>query len=256
MPCYNGERTLREAVNSALQQTFTDWELLVVDDGSTDGSPAILAEMAQQDPRIRVLRNASPGGAAAARNRALSEARARFIGFLDCDDAWMTYKLETQLKEMTAVNAALSSGAYEVMDRSSRTIGQFRPRSGVLTYRALLGYNRIGTLTAMLDRSLCGDVRFNPELPQSEDYQLWLSILKRGLTGICLRETLARYRVHGGTLSSNKLSVARARWRVYREFEKHSLLASAFYSLSYTFTGFMKVISMRRQQFFPPVGRA
>jgi teichuronic acid biosynthesis glycosyltransferase TuaG len=248
MPCYNGEVTLREAVDSVIRQTFTDWELLLVDDGSTDGSPALLAAMTREDARIRVLRNPKPGGAAAARNRALSEARGRYVAFLDCDDAWMPQKLDTQLRAMTDADAALSSTAFEVMDHAGKTIGRFAPRPGRLTYRALLGYNRIGTITTMLDRSLCGDVRFHPGLPQSEDYQLWLSILKRGLTGICLKETLARYRIHGGTLSSNKWSVARTRWRVYREFEKQNVFVSAFYWLSYTVTGFMKVVSMRRQQ--------
>ncbi len=249
-PCYNGEATLREAVDSALQQTFTGWELLIVDDGSTDGSRDMIGEIARQDPRIRVFRNERPGGASAARNRALSEARGRYVAFLDCDDAWLPQKLETQLREMTAANAALSSGAFDVMDGTGTIIGRFRPRPGILTYRALLGYNRIGTITAVLDRSLCGDIRFHPGLPQSEDYQLWLSILKRGLTGICLPDTLAKYRIHGGTLSSNKWSVACARWRVYREFEKQGVLVSVFYSLSYTLTGFMKVIAMRRERLF------
>jgi teichuronic acid biosynthesis glycosyltransferase TuaG len=250
MPCYNAQRTLRQAVDSALQQTFPDWELLIVDDGSSDKSAAMLAGFASQEPRIRVFRNRKPSGAAAARNLALSEARGRYVAFLDSDDAWLPHKLETQLREMTAAKAALSSGAFEAMDAEGRTIGLFRPRPGLLTYRALLGNNRIGTVTTMLDRSLCGDVRFNPTLPQSEDYHLWLSILKRGLTGICLGDTLAKYRVHGGTLSSNKLSVARTRWRVYREFEHHGVAASAFYFVSYSIWGVMKTIAMHRQRLF------
>jgi teichuronic acid biosynthesis glycosyltransferase TuaG len=250
MPCYNAQRTLQQAVDSALQQTFPDWELLIVDDGSSDESAAMLARFASQEPRIRVFRNRKPSGAAAARNLALSEARGRYVAFLDSDDAWLPHKLETQLREMTAAKAALSSGAFEAMDADGRTIGLFRPRPGLLTYRALLGNNRIGTVTTMLDRSLCGDVRFNPTLPQSEDYHLWLSILKRGLTGICLPDTLAIYRVHGGTLSSNKLSVARTRWRVYREFEHHSVAASAFYFVSYSIWGVMKTLAMHRRRLF------
>jgi glycosyltransferase involved in cell wall biosynthesis len=251
MPCYNGAATLREAVESAFDQTFPGWELLIVDDGSSDDSPSLLRELSARDKRIRVFRNEKPSGASTARNRALAEAQGRYVAFLDADDAWLPHKLETQLREMTASNAALSSGAFEAMDRDGKHIGYFKPRPGVLTYRSLLGYNRVGTVTTMLDRQLCGDVRFTPDLPQSEDYQLWLSILRRGLRGICLPDVLAKYRVHGGTLSSNKLTVAKTRWRVYREFEKVGVVMSTLYSLSYTVGGFLKMVAMRRQQLFP-----
>src|SRR3712207_3932329 len=100
MPCHNGERTLQQSIGSAIAQTFTEWELIVVDDGSADSSPKLLDQLAASDERIRVFRNDRPSGAAAARNRALEEARAQYIAFLDCDDVWLPHKLETQLRAM------------------------------------------------------------------------------------------------------------------------------------------------------------
>jgi teichuronic acid biosynthesis glycosyltransferase TuaG len=252
MPCHNAERTLAQAIQSVAAQTYTRWELVVVDDGSTDRSTAILHDMAAADPRIRVIRNERASGASAARNAALADTRCRYVAFLDSDDAWAPRKLEVQLREMEAHGAALSCGWYDVMDGEGNITGEVRPKAGTLAYRDILGNNPVGTLTAMLDRSLCGDVRFNTQLPKSEDYYLWLSILKRGLPGICIGEVLGVYRVHGNTLSSNKLSAAKNRWRVYREFEGYGLLPSALYLAVYAVTGALKMIFMRQRRLRPP----
>lgn len=250
MPCYNGERTVQQAVDSVLRQTFADWELLIVDDGSTDGSRTLLEKLAATDTRIRVFRNPTPSGVATARNRALTETRGRYIAFLDCDDAWLPHKLEIQMEAMQTHNAALVCGAYDVMNASGALIGSVEPGPGIVTYRSLLRNNSVGCLTAMIDHSLCGDVRFHPGLPKGEDYQVWLSILKRGLTGVCLQEKLAIYRVHGTTLSSNKFSAARHRWRVYREFEGQNIFTSAGYFVMYALTGIRKMLSMHRLRLF------
>lgn len=248
MPSYNAERTVEQAVRSVLSQTFTGWELLIVDDGSVDGSPAILRRLAEEDSRIRVLRNPEPTGASAARNFALSEATGRYITFLDSDDAWLPHKLALQLKAMQASGAALSCGAYHVMDGEGAIIGQVQPHPGIVTYRSLLFNNAVGCLTAMIDRAVCGDVRFDPKLPRGEDYQLWLSVLKQGAVGVCVPDTLALYRVHGKTLSSNKLSSARTRWLIYREYEHQSILMSAFYFTAYAVTGVLKSLAMRKRR--------
>jgi teichuronic acid biosynthesis glycosyltransferase TuaG len=249
MPCHNGERTLRQAVESVLAQTFTDWELVIVDDGSTDGSASIIEQMAAAEPRIRLLRNTTPSGAAAARNRALRETYARYVAFLDSDDAWLPDKLQVQLRAMQDSGAALACSSYDVMDGDGKITGTVHADSGKLTYHQALGYNPIGCLTVVLDRSLCGAVQFDPTLPRSEDYQLWLSILRQGLIGISVSDTLGLYRVHGKSLSSNKLAAARCRWLVYRGFERLGLLASTYYFIVYAATGVVKMLRMRQRRF-------
>ena len=249
MPCHNGERTLAQAIESVLQQTFHDWELVIVDDGSTDGSRGIIEKYQADEPRIRLLVNARPsGGASVARNRALQETNARYVAFLDSDDAWLPHKLAMQMEALAKHGAALCCCSYDVMDGNGVIIGSVNPKPGILRYASLVGNNPVGTLTAVLDRELCGEVRFDTTLPRSEDYQLWLSILKRGLIGICLENTLALYRVHGNTLSSNKFSAAQNRWRVYREFEQHNLLTSVYYFSRYAITGLFKMLAMRRNR--------
>jgi teichuronic acid biosynthesis glycosyltransferase TuaG len=252
MPCHNGGRTIEQAVRSVMAQTFIAWELIIVDDGSTDDSPDRIAALAAGDHRIRIIRNDKPSGAGAARNAALRSTRARYVAFLDCDDAWLPEKLSIQLQAMEDAGAALACGPYDVMDGAGTITGHVAPPPGPLSYRAMLANDLVGCLTAVLDRSQCGDVRFNTELPKSEDYQLWLSILKRGLRGICVPETLGIYRVHGNTLSSNKFSAARNRWRVYREFQKHNLITSAFFFSIYAVTGVLKMMSMQRNRVLGP----
>jgi teichuronic acid biosynthesis glycosyltransferase TuaG len=248
MPCHNGAHTIAQAVQSVIEQTFMNWELIVVDDGSTDQSPKIIRDFAARDVRIRSVRNEKASGAANARNQALRLTRARYVAFLDADDAWLPGKLDAQLNRMQEHGAALACGAYDVMDAAGTIIGGVRPTPGFLTYRSMLTNCSVGALTAVLDRSLCGDIQFNSQLSTSEDYQLWLSLLRRGLTGICLPETVAVYRVHGKTLSSNKFTASRNRWRVYREFERYGFVASAFYFTLYAVIGLMKMGAMRRRR--------
>jgi teichuronic acid biosynthesis glycosyltransferase TuaG len=248
MPCHNGARTLSEAIESVAGQTYPQWELLIVDDGSTDGSRAIIDRYLARDSRIRLLSNPRPSGASAARNRALQETNARYVAFLDSDDTWKPDKVRRQLSALSEHGAALCCGAYEVMNASGEVIGGVNPTPGVLRYGDVLGNNPIGTLTTMLDRNLCGNIQFDTGLRTSEDFYLWLTILKRGVIGICLVDTLASYRVHGQTLSGNKLVAAKNRWRVYREFEKYGLLKSSFHFAHYALTGVIKVLEMRKNR--------
>ena len=245
MPCFNGARTVEQAIRSAFAQTYQDWELVVVDDGSRDASPAILRQLAASDVRVRILTNATPSGASIARNRALSEARGRYVAFLDADDAWLPSKLELQLRAMVESNAALVCSSYDIMNADGSITGNVRPKPGPLKYRSMLADNPIGTLTVLVDRKLCGDVRFQQNLRTSEDYQLWLSIIRRGLTAICLPDVLAVYRVHGSSLSSNKVLAARNRWRVYREFEQLSWPTSVILLAQYAVSGALKTVRMR-----------
>jgi teichuronic acid biosynthesis glycosyltransferase TuaG len=246
MPCHNGRDTLEESVRSLQAQTVGAWRLVIVDDGSTDGSSELIARLASEDQRIQVFTNASASGASAARNRALETARTRHVAFLDCDDVWLPRKLEVQMAAMAEHRAALVCSPYDIMDGEGQRIGHVAGKPGRLKYESVLGYNPIGCLTVLLDRSLCGDVRFDTRLPKSEDYHLWLQVLKSGQPGICVSETLAVYRVHSKSLSANKASAAGCRWRVYRDFEKFNLLKSSYYFALYAATGLWKARALRR----------
>lgn len=226
-PVWNAAATLGGTVASVRAQTFPDWELLLVDDASTDGSPALAAALAAADPRIRLLRRAGNGGAAEARNDAIRAARGRLIAFLDADDLWYPDKLARQTAFMAAHGHPLVYAGYRRIDADGRPLGTVRPPLRV-TREGLLRGNVIGCLTAVYDTAVFGKVEM-PPVRRRQDYGLWLALLKSVPAAHGLPEVLADYRVAPASLSGGKLGAARDTWALYRTVEGLSRPRAAFY---------------------------
>lgn len=248
MPTHNCAAYAAPAIQSALRQTHSNVEVLVVDDASHDGTVDVVEEAARQDARVRAVCLARNVGPARARNIAIEAARGRFIAFLDGDDLWEPAKLERQLAVLEAKGAVLSYTAYRKVDEDgwigSALIGV--PES--VTYGRLLGTNVIMCSTALYDSMTFGKWLM-PDIAKRQDLALWLRILRfldstprfrggRGTAGI--NEPLALYRVRQNSVSSNKVSAARFQWRVYRELEKLSVWQSAYYFGQYAYHGAVK----------------
>ena len=214
-PVWNAEGTLGEAVASLRAQTRGDWEMLLVDDGSTDGSRALAERLAAGEPRIRLLGWPDNRGAAAARNAGIRAARGRFIAFLDADDLWWPQKLAVQVGYMEATGAPFTFAAVRRIDAGGRPLGVVRVPARV-DHAGLLRGNAIPCQTAAYDRAHYGAAEM-PPLARRQDYGLWLRLLARGGEAHGLPEVLADYRVRPGSLSADKLVAAAATWRVYRE---------------------------------------
>lgn len=213
MPFRNAEKTLARAIKSISDQTFVDWEAVLVDDGSTDGSAAIAGQWAARDPRFRLLHMPRNLGAAQARNSGIRAARGRWIAFLDADDQWLSHKLTTQLPLLEA-GAPIVFSAYERVDLQGRVLGVVSARKRVRYHDALHG-NPIGCLTAVWDRNYFGPAQF-PACAMHEDYAFWLMLLRGGAEARGVPDVLARYQVAAGSLSSHKLQAARAVWQILR----------------------------------------
>ncbi len=228
MPVYNSAATLGAAVLSVLAQTHTDLELLVVDDASSDDSMDLLKDFARQDERV-LPESAPRGGAARARNRAITRARGDYVAFLDSDDMWLPTKVERQLDFAAAADAPLTfTSYYKVHAEYDGEAVDFTPNGRVVwardqvDYRAMLTQDHIGALTAMYDRTVLG-TRLMPDMRKRQDYALWLSIMRDGAPARGLREPLAVYRaLRVGSISSNKLALVSYNWTLYREHEQLS----------------------------------
>lgn len=240
-PCHNSGRWLDAAIASVRSQTFADWELLVVDDGSQDDSIAIVRRHSARDARVRVERLEQPRGGAASRNHGLRLAKGRFVAFLDADDLWRPSKLERQLALMTATGAGFSYTAYEKSSAEGRLSGRVFTPPAQVDYASLLRTCVIGCSTVMLDRDVLGP-RFFPELRRSHDYALWLSILRDGHLAYAVAEPLTIYRVRPKSLSANKAAKYLGTWDIYRKLEGLGFVASVRSMVSYAWHGFRKYL--------------
>lgn len=231
VPVYNVEKYIVETMDCVRAQTFSHWELLLVEDGSTDNSVAVIEEYVSRtgDERIRLIRQPSNMGAARARNRGLSEAEGRYIAYLDADDLWVPEKLEREIAFMQEKNAAFAFTGYEFADENGVGLGQVVRVPATLTYKEALKNTTIFTTTVMFDTA--GIDRNLLEMPiiKSEDTALWWKVLRNGYVAYGLDENLVKYRRAGKSLSSNKLEALRRIWNLYRKAEGMSLASSAYH---------------------------
>lgn len=256
MPARNAERTIAVAISSVRAQTFKDWELLIVDDASTDSTFSIITKWGIDEPRIRVLQQQSSGrnslGPAAARNLALNEARGRFIAFLDADDYWRPHKLDCQLEKMQKSGATFCYSSYVIFKDGAHAGRVFDVPESVCFHQMLKG-SVVGCSTVIYDRSVLGVQVFDDgrvELARSlwryffdrighEDYVAWMRLLsmidERNLTpaqGVA--EPLVFYRLTPNSVSSNKLKVA-----AYQFFNYSHMLKLRRWRLWSSFAGYV-----------------
>ena len=228
VPVYNAGRFLEETIGSVIRQEFQDWELLLVDDCSSDESVSIIETYAAQDKRIRLIRQTKNQGAAAARNRGVTKAQGRYIAFLDADDLWKPRRLSAQRRFMQEKQAGFVFSGYEFADCEGNGTGRIVNVPETLTYRQALKNTTIFTSTVLFDTErIPKELIFMP-LVKSEDTACWWNILRQGHTACGLNENLALYRRSGETLSSNKLEAIRRIWNLYRNVERLSLPYSLY----------------------------
>lgn len=229
-PLYNGEAYIEATIQSVLAQTYTNWEMLIVDDISTDHSSAIVQKYAQQDKRIRFFILETKGGASMARNKAIREAKGSYLAFLDADDLWKPEKLEKQLQYMKEKNIEFCYHHYSLINESGEPCNIRRIAPEKITYqRALLGCS-IGCLSVMVAVKNIGLIQ-TKRIDKRNDDALWLTILKRCHCGYLLDEDLAYYRVSSSSLSSgSKLKLLKYHYRLYRDIVEYDIIRSLFYT--------------------------
>jgi teichuronic acid biosynthesis glycosyltransferase TuaG len=235
MPAYNSEKYIASSIESVLRQSWQDWKLLIVDDGSHDTTLEIIRKYAGGDDRITVFSTEGNLGAAKARNLAIQYATGRFIAFLDSDDLWKARKLEKQIAFMQMHNLAFTFTSYDRIDELGNLINLHYVEKPV-TYHDLLKTCVIGCLTGMYDTKKLGKV-YMPDIRKRQDFGLWLRILKRVDAAYPISESLAQYRVRSGSVSANKLMAAKFTWSIYRDVEKLGLWHSAYYFVQYAAHG-------------------
>lgn len=241
MPLYNSEKYVAQAIESVMEQTFKNWELIVVDDGSTDRSCEIVEKYVENDNRIKLLRNPSPNRMPSSpRNIGIQAAEGQYIAFLDSDDVWLKEKLSQQLCLFEDNRAAVVYSDYEKIDEHGNRSARIVKAPRYTDYQRLLYSNVIGNLTGMFDVSKVGKKYFLDI--HHEDYAFWLSILKKGYIAKSTNTITALYREHSDSLSSNKFRNLSWQWHILRKVENINLIRSLGYFATYIIKGFMKSI--------------
>lgn len=238
IPVYNTEKFIGKTIESVLNQTYKNWEILIFNDKSKDNSLKIIKKYSEKDKRIKVVDSKENVGVVAARNKLTEIATGEFIAFLDADDYWKQNKLEKQIKFMRKNNALISCTEYTRVTEDEKEINDIIIKE-IITYEDMLKNNYLGCLTVIYNANKLGK-RYFKEREKNEDYVLWLEIVKETKIIFGLKENLAFYRVLNNSRSSNKIKAAKDRWNVYRKIERLSLFKSIYYFLQYVIRALKK----------------
>jgi len=237
-PLYNSKAFIAETISSVLKQTYTNWELLLIDDCSTDNTLEVVAEFLLKNPNIKLIKNNSNSGAAISRNKGIAEAKGDFIAFLDADDLWKPKKLEKQINFMQTENCEVCFSSYEQIDEAGKPVNKLVKALPVLDYNTLLKTNYIGNLTGIYNAKVLGKIEA-PNLRKRQDWLLWLAAIKKsGKPAKSVQESLAYYRVREGSISSNKIELLKHNYLVYRKGLGFSAIKSLYRMLLFLYEQF------------------
>lgn len=228
IPVYNAERFLNDTIGTIREQTYSNWELLLVDDCSKDNSAKVIQEYAKEDERIKYIKLEKNGGAAVARNKGIDLAHGKYLCFLDADDKWENKKLEKQIAFMQEKNCAFSFTSYQFADAECNPNGSIVIVPESINYRQALKNTTIWTSTVMFDMTKLTKEQIYMPVVKSEDTACWWKILKTGVVAYGMKDVMSYYRRTEGTLSSNKLQAIKRIWNLYRNVEKLNLFYSAY----------------------------
>ena len=236
-PVYNGEKFFVDTINTVCNQTYTNWEWIIVDDKSSDKTRGVVngAIRDNKGRLIRLIELDKNSGAAKARNVGTKEAKGEYLCFLDADDLWEPTKLEKQLKFMQEKDCAFSFTGYEFADANGRPNGKVVAIPEKISYKQALRNTTISTITVMFDlRKLSSEYIMMPDV-LNEDTATWWRILRKTGFAYGLNEPLSYYRRTNSTRSSNKVAMAKSVWGLYRNHEELSLLSSMSNFVGYAF---------------------
>tara|TARA_B110000503_G_C7076698_1_gene383236 strand:+ start:113 stop:856 length:744 start_codon:yes stop_codon:yes gene_type:complete len=224
LPTFNSAQFISQTINSIISQTYSNWELIITDDCSSDDTTSIIETFRVKDARIELFKLKSNSGSGNARNNSIKHAKGRYIAFCDSDDQWMPHKLKKQISFMRDKDVAFTYTSYDVINED----GDFQktidcPKT--ITYNELLRNNYIGCLTVMYDAAKLGKM-YMSEIRKRQDWVLWFEILKKTQIGYGIEESLALYRLRSNAISAKKLKLIKYNWRIYRIELKYSWLCS------------------------------
>lgn len=234
-PSFNSEKFIAETIQSVQNQSHQNWEMLIVDDCSTDQTVSIIKQFELQDSRIRFFQLKKNSGAGIAREFALSNAKGNYIAFLDADDLWKPLKLEKQLQFLKEHKSHFTFSDYDCIDEEGNALNKRVEAPRTLSYRQLFFCNYVGNLTGIYDVNYFGKITISATRKR-QDWILWLTILKKIKTAKPVPESLALYRIRDNSLSASKVNLLKHNFAVYYNFHGYNYITSLFIMIGFLFT--------------------
>ena len=238
-PVYNAERFLGDTIKSIQNQTYKNWELVLVDDCSKDKSSDMIKEFQANDDRIRYIKLEKNSGASVSRNTGIKNAKGRFIAFVDSDDIWQPEKLKIQIEYMLENKLGFTFTSYRYMKEDGRLTKKVAKAPRKINYKGLLKNTIIGCSTVVIDKEIVGEFSM-PLVRRGQDTATWLQILKTQDHAYGIEKDLVNYRLVGDSLSSNKIKALKRTWNTYRNVEKLSVLKSSYVFCFYVINAIRK----------------
>lgn len=242
IPAYNSSMFISHAVNSVVNQSYTNWEIIIIDDCSTDDTADIINGFVKSDERIFSISNECNLGVSKSRNLGIERSTGDFIAFLDADDVWHKDKLKCQLDKLNNSDFDFSYTSYAIVDANGFEIKNPYIVPEKVNFEFLLRENFIGCSTVMFSRKIADSFKF-PTNFYHEDYCLWLDIFKSGYRSVGCSDVLVDWRLISDSRSFNKKNSAVNRWKIYREYLKLSFFKSSSVFISYAIRGLKKYIN-------------
>ena len=233
-PTYNSAYFIAQTIESVQKQTYQNWEMIIVDDGSTDETVQIIQSFIENDARIQLHQLDVNSGAGVARNFGIMEARGKYISFLDADDLWKSEKLEKQIDFMQAHKLSFTFSFYECINREGESLNRRVEAPRLLTDRQLFFCNFIGNLTGIYDTEYFGKIEISA-VRKRQDWMMWLIILKRIKKAYPVPESLAYYRVHDKSISASKTDLIKYNFMVYRKHHELHFVSAVFCTIGFLF---------------------
>lgn len=226
MPSYNCEDFIGFTLDSVIKQTYQNWEVIIVDDCSTDNTVEVVNSYILKDSRIKCYKLDRNSGAALARNKAIEFANGKYLAFLDSDDLWFPEKLSVQISFMKKNNYSFTCTSYTKVDEHGRYLNRTIKARKKSNYNDILKRNP-GNSTVIYNASDLGKCMI-PNIKKRNDYVMWLQIVKKAKNLYGIDKPLGSHRIRKGSLSRNKMSLVGYHWKVYREIEKLSIIRSSY----------------------------
>jgi glycosyltransferase involved in cell wall biosynthesis len=238
-PTFNSAKYIAETIQSVQKQTYTNWEMIIVDDGSSDDTVAVVKKIQETEHRIYLIEQSQNVGPAITRNKGIDHATGKYLTFLDADDIWFTDFIENSINTINKTRIPFVFSSYRRSNENLEYVYSDFIVPKKVTYTDILKTNSISCLTAFIDIEVAGK-KLMPLIHKRQDMGLWLKYLKEIPFAYGIQETKAIYRIRKNSLSRKKSNLIKYQWQFYREVENLSILQSTYYMLQWMYRGFMK----------------